>query len=295
MVDPNNGSDPDGWTQAPLIPAHISVNSSVFHKKDLEGRLVVGITCGLSVIGSTLIILSYLLQKKNTNAKKILLQISLMDLGVSLTNLVGLSVYFDRFYLVNADATKITTTHPYIDGLCKTQAFFAMVFSMASVLWTTALATYLYVTIIHSKKPKLARYTFWANFVICYGLAVLVSVWSVLTKKLGYAPYDSSGWCSLITIDPLNIHRRYVFRAIVVYDMWIYVTGFLIIIIYVALKSFVSGEVRHFLLLIMCECCIPFNQVTILFACTILVNMLLLMLIPLLIFAWVLVYYCKKI
>ena len=248
MAD-SNGSFPDSWyTQVPLVPAYISVNASVFRKKDLEGRLVVGVTCVLSIVGSILIILSYLLQKKRTNAKKILLQITLMDLGVSLTNLIGLSVYFDRFYEVNAEATKITTTSPHIDGLCKAQAFFAMVFSMGSVLWTTALAAYLYVVIIHSKKLKLARYTFWANFVVCYGLPVVVSIWSVLTGKLGYAPYDSSGWCSLITIDPLNIYKRYVFRAIFVYDMWIYVAGFLIIIIYVALKSFISAEVRGCLL-----------------------------------------------
>ncbi len=161
---------------------------------------------------------------------------------MSLANLIGLSIYFDHYYFVNQDATKLVVK-PYIDSMCKAQAFFAMFFSMGSILWTTALAAYLYVVIIHSKKPQLSQYVFYASFVICYGLVTVFSLWSVLTGKLGFAPYDAPGWCSLITIDPLNVHKRYFFNAIFIYDMWIYVSAFLIVTIYVALKCFVSVEV----------------------------------------------------
>ena len=240
MGSPNGSSD---WPTAALVPAAHSVNISVFKNKEFEGKIVVGVTCCLSIIGSMLILLSYFQQKKKTKAKHILFHISLMDLGAALTNLIGLSINFDQYYTVNGAATKIEVSKPYIDGLCKTQAFFAMFFSMGSVLWTTALATYLYVVIIHLKKPQYAKYILWASCVICYGLSMMASLWSVLTDKLGYAPYDAAGWCSLITIDPLNIHKRYVLRAVFIYDLWIYATAFLIIVIYIALKCFVSEEV----------------------------------------------------
>lgn len=34
------------------------------------------------------------------------------------------------------------------------------------------------------------------SYVFCYGFPVMISLWLLLTDRLGYSPYDSSGWCS---------------------------------------------------------------------------------------------------
>ena len=138
----------------PLIP--ILTNASIiFREKDVGIRAVVGVTCCLSIIGSLLIILSYIVQKDRTKIREILVHISVMDLGVSLANLIGVAVYFDRYY------QKIHGAHiapVYIDNMCKTQAFFAAYCTLGSVFWTTALAGYLYVVILYHREPKYSIY-----------------------------------------------------------------------------------------------------------------------------------------
>lgn len=228
----------------PFVPLIIP-NVSVFLRKEVETRAIVGVSCSLSIIGSLLIILSYFLQKKKTRAREILFHISLMDFGVGLANLIGLSIYFDQYYRYSNDGTYIYTTLSYINGLCKTQAFFAMFCSLASVFWTTALAVYLYIVILHHNKPEYAVYFVRFNYFFCYVPTFGVTLWACLTGKLGYSPYDSAGWCSLITINPLNIAKRDVFTTIFGYDLWMYLAGFLIIVIYVAIKSFLSHQVNN--------------------------------------------------
>lgn len=210
--------------------------ASVFRDKDVGIRTVVGITCALSIMGSLLIILSYLFQTKRTKSREILAHISVMDFGVATSNLVGLSVYFDRFY---ADGDTAPT---YIDRLCKTQSFFAMYCTLGSVYWTTALAGYLYITIVYRKDPSYSLHFLRFCYFLCYGLAFGISLWLILTKRLGFAPFDSSGWCSLIVEDPTT-HKVNLFVSIFAYDIWIYLAILLIILFYVAIKSYISYEV----------------------------------------------------
>ena len=211
--------------------------AQVFVKKDPTLRAVVGVSCSLSILGSLLIILSYILfKKRRTRAREILLHISLMDLGVALANLIGLSVYFDRFYLLDNEQVPA-----YIDGLCKTQAFFAAYCTYASILWTIALAGFLYFLIIHHRTRR-AIYFVWLSYLVCYGLPLLLSLWLVLTKKLGHSPIDSSGWCTLITND-LQTGKVDIFITVFAYDLWIYLAIVIIPIFYLAIRCHLASQV----------------------------------------------------
>ena len=64
-----------------------------------------------------------------------------------------------------------------------------------------------------------------------------------MAGKLGWAPYDSSGWCTIIIIDPVTLEKDY-FVAVVGYDLWIYIALFLVPIMYFAVRSFLREEVR---------------------------------------------------
>ena len=215
--------------------------AEVFMVKDPTMRAVVGVSCCLSILGSLLIILSYILfKKRRTRAREILLHISLMDLGVALANLIGLSVYFDRFYY-----TSHQTHHPvasYIDGLCKTQAFFAAYCTCASILWTIALAAFLYFVIIHHR-TKRAAYFVWSCYVFCYGFPFFLTLWLVLTKRLGHSPLDSSGWCTLIT-DDLQTGKVDIFITVMAYDLWIYLAIVTIPLFYLAIRCHLASQVR---------------------------------------------------
>ena len=218
------------WSTMP--PAEV-----VFVIKDPAMRAVVGVSCCLSILGSLLIILSYILfKKRRTRAREILLHISLMDLGVALANLIGLSVYFDRYYYKGHEHVAA-----YIDRLCKTQAFFAAYCTIGSVFWTIALAAFLYFVIIHHR-TKRAAYFIWASYLVCYGFPLFLTLWLILTKRLGHSPMDSSGWCTLIT-DDMQTGKVDIFINIFAYDLWMYLAIVTIPLFYLAIRCHLASQV----------------------------------------------------
>lgn len=216
----------------------LSPSKNLFENKDTKIRAVVGVSCCLSILGSLLIILSYILfKKRRTRAREILLHISLMDLGVALSNLIGLSVYFDKYYFQSHE--NVTA---YIDGLCKTQAFFAAYSTFGSILWTIALAAFLYFLIIHHR-TKGALYFLRCAYLVCYALPLLVSMWLVLTGKLGHSPLDSSGWCTLIS-NNLATGKVDIFSTIFGNDLWVYLAIITIPVFYLSVRCYLSSQVR---------------------------------------------------
>ena len=212
--------------------------------KDTKLRAVVGVSCCLSILGSLLIILSYILfKKRRTRAREILLHISLMDLGVALSNLIGLSVYFDRFYH-DSDVADVTVP-AYIDGLCKTQAFFAAYCTISSILWTTSLAAFLYFLIIYHKS-RISVYFQMSSHVVCYILPLLTALWLVFTNRLGYSPLDSSGWCTLISsryTAPRNVD---VYATVFGNDLWVCMAMVVIPILYCSIRCHLSLQVNEY-------------------------------------------------
>ena len=222
--------------------ANLTKLQTAFLVKDTALRAVVGVSCGLSIIGSLVIILSYILfKKRRTRAREILLHISLMDLGVALANLIGLSVYFDK-YFVNEVYNKSYEAPAYINGLCKTQAFFAAFCTYSSILWTIALAGFLYFLIVHHK-TRIAIYFYWLSHIVCYILPLMVSLWLVLTNKLGYSPVNSSGWCTLI-IRNIVTEKQDFFVAIFGNDLWVYLTIVTIPFLYMSIRCYLVNQVR---------------------------------------------------
>ena len=219
----------------PFVPL---TNDSAFYpdNKSVGLQTAVGITCCLSIIGSILIILSYLVQKQRTKAREILAHISLMDLGVCLANLVGLIVNFDHFYRKKEPPA-------YIESICKTQAFFAAYCTLGSVFWTTALAAYLYI-ILCNKDTINSLYFVRFCYVFCYGLAFSISLWIFFTQRLGYSPYFAAGWCSL----KLEKDSKKFFTMIFSHDMWMYLSIILITIFYVAIRVHISSQVSWILI-----------------------------------------------
>ena len=231
----------------PYISNNTSNNSycSTIYSKGWSIRFVSGLSCSASIIGSILIILSYLCFKRlRTRVREILVHLSVTDAGVATANLIGIVVYFDRFYhpkCYENGSVDFTVPSRAIQQLCKTQAFFALYFTLSSILWTISLAVYLYFILVHhgTRKAKLFL-TF--SYVFCYSMPLLLSLWAVLTGRLGYSPYNSAGWCSVILINPKTQHTD-MFMGIIGYDMWIYLALVLVSVLYLAMRSFLREEV----------------------------------------------------
>ena len=213
----------------------------VLHKGDIL-RSVVGVTCIMSILGSFLIIFSYILFKDiRTKARLILFHLSLTDLGVAVSNFVGDVVRFERFYTSNHTVTSPGSVPKFF---CEAQAFCALYFTISSILWTSILAFYMYFLVLE-KRHSFVRLYMYGSYVICYGIPLLVCIWMIHDKRLGYAPYNASGWCTLNIQNRMNdiITSTDIFIAIFAYDLWIILTIVLIVIVYLSTHYFIRQEV----------------------------------------------------
>ena len=218
----------------PFLPWINHTEKAKFLMKGKGLRVVVGLVCALSILGSLLIVLAYILFKsRRSRTREILVNISLMDFGVALSNLIGLSVYFDKYFYKY-------DSHPpsYIVGLCKTQTFFAAFCTYGSVFWTIILAAYIYLLLMQYSKRKMLYFLI-GCYIVSYGLSMLLTLWLMFTERLGFSPYDSAGWCSLIDYDLVS-HKTDIFVAFFAYDFWIYLAFILIPMFYLATRYYVK-------------------------------------------------------
>ena len=200
-------------------------------------RVVVGITCVLSMIGAVLIILSYILIKDTrTKPREILLNLSLMDFIVGAANLIGIVINFDDF--LRPDTPQ---QYPTLSNVCEVQAFFAMYATISSILWTNCIAVYIFFHILYEGQLK----TFWTMlsfYILSYGLPLILMLWFLFTNKLGYSPYGSSGWCSVIVYDYMT-GERYPLTLVFANDIWFYLTITLVPLIFISLKCHLKYQV----------------------------------------------------
>ena len=159
---------------------------------DISVKTVVGITCCLAMVGSLFVILSFLLFKSlRSEARQILVNLSLMDFGIAMANMTGIAANFDGYFSNRSEV------NVHMEGFCKAQAFVAMFSTYSSILWTISLAIYMYLLVFQIHRYPL-RYYLFCCYAFCYGISFGLSLWLLLTNRLGYAPFNSSGWCTII-------------------------------------------------------------------------------------------------
>ena len=206
-------------------------------------RVIVGFTCILSMCGAVLIVVSYVFFRSLRNrARLILLHISLMDFGTAVSKFVGNLIDFERYYVTyNVSCTVYhTPRHNAMKGLCEGQAFFVHFFTMGSVLWTISLSVYLYFLLMHYR-TSYARMSHYASYFLCYGLSLLVSVWLLLSGKLGYG---GEVFCGIVTVD-LFTGQPNRYAAVFGYDLWVYFTMTFVPILYLAVHLYLRYKVCH--------------------------------------------------
>ncbi len=217
------------------------------HKKDVSLRAVSACSSTLSILGSALIILSYLcFRSLRTRARLILVHLALTDMGVGLANLVGIVVNFDQYYPPSLPyPSELYRPNISIEILCKTQASIAEYCTLSSVLWTSCLAVYMYLLIVNQNQKQMKLFMCF-SYVFCYGMPLLVTLWMVFTQRLGYSPYNSSGWCSPIFVKPYYekpMTRIDVISDVIGYDLWIILAIVLTLVLYITVFTYVRQKV----------------------------------------------------
>ena len=189
-------------------------------------RAAVSIVCVLSMVGATLIVLSYaLLPVVRTKPGSILLHISLMDLLTAGANLVGVVLISTR------------SDH---GAVCVVQASLSMYGTLGSVLWTSALAVYVYAAVLYSER-RVGRHTLRGFSLLCYGLPLAMTLWFALTRKLGPDPLGGASWCSLVL--HADDGRSLPFNVVFGNDIWMYVTVILVLVLFVPMHCYLKYQV----------------------------------------------------
>ena len=235
-----------------------SGNGTTFMDKSAWLRAVVGLTSVLSMVGSLLIILSYVCFKDLRNkAREILVHISIMDLGVGASNLAGVGINFNRYYREDcnlthhhhhgthwhehhSDTDDLCNVSKLIEGLCLVQGGFAVVFTLGSIFWTISLSMYLYL-LISQKGNRQAKHFVKVAYLFCYLMPVALAVWMGATRRIGYSPFESSGWCGAIFIKADN--TRDIFAATMAYNLWIFLTFVLVPLLSISAHMHIREEV----------------------------------------------------
>lgn len=237
----------------------------LYWSKGTPFRVVVGIACCLSILGALLIIFSYACFKSlRSRARLVLVHLSLMDLGVGLMNLLGNLVHFDSYYVHTATSANnesagvqpdsgeeledvLSVCQYYLPPVsiavqraCIAQAFLAQYFTYSSVLWTMALAIYIYFIIVHYRKSYISHVLIF-SYVLCYGIPVMLCLWILLTGRLGYSPANGL-WCSIVLRRPGETTGD-TFVTFFGYDLWIYLTFLIVPIFFIAVKLFIRDKV----------------------------------------------------
>ena len=175
---PTNGTPPTN-TNCTLLPVY-------------EHRFVVALTSAvvvtslLSVFGSGLIIFTYAAFKNlRTVAREILVQLSIADIVMSVSHIVGVLGNLPRFIPQQCEAPESIANITNEDIACKIQGGTTMFGTISSFLWTIAVAVYLLMIIVFEKQ-KLARWLRFTFYPICWGIPFALVVWFGINDYLGF-------------------------------------------------------------------------------------------------------------
>ena len=216
--------------------------------KHVGRKIVSGVTCSLSIIGSLAIILSYIFIKKiRSKARELLVHLSIMDLIYTTANLVGIIIPYDGLlYKPRPEAERNN-----YERLCKAQAFIAAYGTYGSILWTLGLAVYLYYRIV-SPDQRVTKRVVLMLYVVCYMLPLYPSLWLLLSGHLGYPPprdaLESGGWCTILIKSEINkAESKYDIDLLLfmVDDIWIWVTFIIMLPVYLVVHCQIRAEVRQ--------------------------------------------------
>lgn len=174
-------------------------NVSCFNTTTLDDRYLVNssftiIACLLSIIGSILIILSYVLWKdvRKSTARAIVFCLAICDL-MSASGYLFAPIMFYANYDASQTAEKNRTAIPL--AACKFQSFWTTFFVLASFFWTSYLAVYFVITLVLQKthwSKKLMIFFILTSWTIPFVICVV----ALSLNWLGPARYSTVGsWC----------------------------------------------------------------------------------------------------
>ena len=209
--------------------------------------IVAIISCSLSILGSLLILYTYVRWKDvRTGSRSIITFLAIADFFTALGYVIG-SVN----YIVHFGDTGGTQPCRVFQQVCQVQSFLTSTSSLSSFAWTAILAVYLYLIIVKAK-INLAYKLMPLYHVIAWLLPILITLPLLCVGRLGYSSYAASNWCyigeELPFTDPKHqcgyINWKMVVLLFIAGKAWEIATYILVVAFYAAIKWHIYREVR---------------------------------------------------
>ena len=151
------------------------------------------ISCGLSLFGSLITVLPYVLWKDTrTGIRRIITFLAVADFFTAASYIMGNVNFY--VYMKKSKTAGIKTACGSFDEVCEIQSYVSSWASYSSFWWTSILALYLYWTVVKGDIKRGERY-FPLYHVLSWGSPMLAMVPLLVTNSLGYSYVAAGGWC----------------------------------------------------------------------------------------------------
>ncbi len=201
------------------------------------------VSCSLSVLGSLLIVFSYWRWKDiRTGSRSVVTFLAVADFFTAAGYIVGSVNYILHFN--NPDDTYECVNFQQV---CKLQSYVTTWSSMSSFAWTSFLAVYLYLTIVHGR-IILANRLIPLVHVIAWVCPFLITYPLLVDGRLGQSRIAASTWCF---IEDHNYQEgKFSSDTIVVTflagKLWEVLTYVVVCILYLVIKCHLRKEVYSY-------------------------------------------------
>lgn len=176
-----------------------------------------------------------------TGSRSIITFLAIADFFTALGYIVG-SVN----YGIHLNQPPATPQCVNFDMICTIQSYVTSWSSISSFLWTSALAVYLYLIVVHNNAPLAAKLIPYFH-VVCWGFPILVCLPLLITNNLGYSPYAASTWCYIY--EPLQqldhgLQTVTVVTLLFGGKFWEILSYCIVVSFYIAIKCHIGKQVR---------------------------------------------------
>ncbi len=165
-----------------------------------------------------------------TGSRKIITYLSIADFVTASGYIMG-----SLNYLINFDETQSCDN---FNVACQIQSFITTTSSLSSFIWTTTLAVYLYVSVVHNKGPQAQRF-FPLCHILGWGLPLIVTVPILATGNLGYSTLAVSTWCYIESSDA----EKGVYLPFLAGKLWEILCYIAVFFFYALIKIFLRQQV----------------------------------------------------
>jgi G protein-coupled receptor 157 len=99
---------------------------------------------------------------------------------------------------------------------------------------------YLYILVSQRGTREAKIFVRFAYF-FCYLIPIGITVWLKFTGRVGYSPFESTGWCGTVFVH-LN-KKREIFASVFGYNLWIFLTFVLVPVLSISAHMYIRDEV----------------------------------------------------